>query len=306
MFFRVTAALIALSVIGAPLAYGQKPRIKKRCEDDNLNSPQALGRIDWTLHCAQKQVQDNWNKAGLPQVPYSEVAKATREELTTVRGYPRKNPLYPSFSTPNLEKGWKAPIADENTCRSVVPPGYIWGVDCVASCYTPEERLLFASGYVPIVEAEQENLQDLQVVTKTSTLRAIGLRSIGVDDYISSVRDTNHTVLTFSMESGGQLTVTPNHPLLNKTGHIKLAEQFKVGDSLLTKSGAADAILSIEPSEYFGKVYNVMPSSEHLKANVLVAEGYLTGSAWYQNEGAGYISRRILRESIPLEQLTRD
>lgn len=300
-FLNLSITLLALSLTGAVFAQGNdKARVKKRCEKDSLNDTQAFGRIDWTLHCARADVLRNWEKAGLPKnIPYAEIAKGTRESLTMVGKYPRKHPMYPSFATGDFNRGWVAPTAIENDCRTKPPAGYSWNVDCVASCYTPEERLLYSSGYVPIGEAMQENLQDLQVVSDEATLGNIRLKSIGIEDYINSLQDTDHTILELRMASGGSLKVTPNHPLLNHNGYIKLAETFKVGDALLTKEGDKDPIVSIEVSEYHGKVYNVMPKSAGLKANVLVAEGYLAGSAWYQNEGASYISRRILRESVP-------
>lgn len=305
MLFKTLIAM-ALSLMVAGPALAQLPGVKKRCEEDNLNNPQANGRIDWTLHCARADVLRNWQKAGLPNVSYEKVAQGTREALTTFGGYPRKSPMYPTFATGDLNRGWKAPVAMESQCNTKIPAGYGWNADCVASCYTPEQRLLYSSGFIPVVEAMQENAQELQVVADEASLGNIMLESIGVEDYINSIRETDHTILELTMKSGGRLRLTPNHPLLDDLGYIKLAESFRVGDALLTKEGRKDPIVSIEISEYFGKVYNVMPKSAGLKANVLVAEGYLAGSAWYQNEGASYIDRRILRESVPAALFTQD
>jgi hypothetical protein len=39
-------------------------------------------------------------------------------------------------------------------------------------------------------------------------------------------------------------------------------------------------------------------------SQIVVAQGYLSGSAYYQNDGVNYLNRQILRRNIP-ESLLR-
>jgi intein/homing endonuclease len=119
-----------------------------------------------------------------------------------------------------------------------------------------------------------------------------------VDYWIDELVDTKHDILTFTMKSGGVLAVTPNHPVLTDDGSMKLAEDFKVGESLVRQGGSIDPIVSIEKSEYFGKVYNLFVKSADLRANVVITNGYLNGTAYFQNEGAQYLNRHIFRNNL--------
>ncbi len=100
------------------------------------------------------------------------------------------------------------------------------------------------------------------------------------------------------MRSGGTLKMTPNHPLIAADGSMKLAKDFKVGQSLVRLGGHPDEIVSMHDSIHFGKVYNVFVKSNDLHHNVVVTNGYLNGTAFYQNEGAGNLNRQILRGKL--------
>ncbi len=75
------------------------------------------------------------------------------------------------------------------------------------------------------------------------------------------------------------------------------AETLKAGDSLMTAEGKADAITSIETVDYFGKVYNIDMGNEVIEDNIIVAQGFLSGTVYFQNEGLENLNRLILRNS---------
>ena len=110
--------------------------------------------------------------------------------------------------------------------------------------------------------------------------------------------DTEHDIIVFKMKSGGELRLTPNHPLVTVDGKIKLAADFKSGDSLLKLGGEQDPIVSLEHIKYFGKVYNLFVNSRDKFKNIVVTNGYLNGTAYYQNEGADNVNKKILKTRL--------
>lgn len=79
---------------------------------------------------------------------------------------------------------------------------------------------------------------------------------------------------------------------------MKVAEEFKVGESLVQSGGTLDAIVSINEIKYFGKVYNVFVQSNAPHKNVVLINGYLNGSAFFQNAGAKEMNRTIFRNNM--------
>lgn len=122
-----------------------------------------------------------------------------------------------------------------------------------------------------------------------------------VEAYSESITDIVHDIRVLNMASGGQLKVTENHPLLVSTGHMKTADNISVGESLIYQDGNYDVITSIDDIDFYGKVYNVQPdaSDASLNGQIVVAQGYLSGSMYYQNEGADLTNRLLLRSNIP-------
>jgi hypothetical protein len=129
-------------------------------------------------------------------------------------------------------------------------------------------------------------------------LESLKFEVSNINKYVRSIRDEKETLLQFKMRSGGHILVTENHPLVNGSGRMRDAREFKRGESLLTSEGKADRIVSIQKKDYFGKVYQVEPRSLDAKRNVYVAEGYLNGSANWQNETITDLNRLILRTRI--------
>jgi cyclopropane fatty-acyl-phospholipid synthase-like methyltransferase len=73
---------------------------------------------------------------------------------------------------------------------------------------------------------------------------------------------------------------------------------LKVGDELVQLGGRTDRIVSLEHVKHFGKVYNVFVRSADPMKNVVVTGGYLNGTAFYQNEGAKFLNRRVFQGKL--------
>ena len=119
-----------------------------------------------------------------------------------------------------------------------------------------------------------------------------------VNQWITELYDTENEVLTFETQSGGTLTVTTNHPILTEEGSMKLASDFKEGEFLVRHGGLLDQIVSITPSVHVGKVYNLYVESSDPKSNVVSTNGFLNGTAFFQNEGSEMMNHEVLRKQL--------
>lgn len=297
--------LAALSMSTFEYALGTSAvAIRARCAEDSLNNSQALERVLWYANCHADKIAADifWVPAEEALDEYyldARIAKVGNTWHAT-----RGRIFYPSFTNADTTKVWKAPT-NRNDCSVQIPAGYAWRASCISSCYTPDTKLLMAEGStgltLNIFDAVSEGKQSIMVVDAESNLADIALTPNVLDSYVESQIPTTHQIITFKTMSGGQLKVTNNHPLVDQNGAMRVAEDFKVGDSLITQGGDKDLIVSMDQAPYFGKVYNVWPQSENLLNNIVIAEGFLSGSAWYQNDGLNELNRKLFRSNIPTD-----
>ena len=197
---------------------------------------------------------------------------------------------------------WRAPADRNAPCN--VPGGMQVIAFCTASCYTGDQQVLFPEGFVEIQQAKKEILPDVMVLRDASTFDNLKLISYPVESYTEEVRPSWQDILHFKMKSGGSLKVTTNHPIMDESGVVKTADKFKVGESLVHYLHGLDPIQKIEKKGHFGKVYNLAPNTRLPISNVVVAQGYLNGSSYFQNEGEAEQNRLLLRRQLP-QNLTR-
>jgi hypothetical protein len=170
---------------------------------------------------------------------------------------------------------------------------------CEPGCYTPDQKILFQGGEVPVEKAQQAGADDLVTLSSESTLDAVQLVNNTVERYTVDRDPVTQQVLDFRMASGGKLSVTLEHPLVTSQGSLRKAKEFIIGEQLVRQDGSFDQIVSIEQRSWYGKVYNLRPVSKDLTSNILVAEGYLNGSARFQSEYVEELNRLILRNNVP-------
>lgn len=296
---------LALSAMSMAFADGIG-EISQRCSEDSLDSSQAAARIEWFLRCEPDMLVAFYrDTVQLPLSVEDARAEATSEWLM-IRGAQRPRPKYPTFLKPDFSNpaGYRAPFVANAACEGNHPPAdyTIKGI-CTSSCYEPQTRVLFSDGYAAIKEAFDKQLPQIMTLSRSSTFSSLFLTPTKVDHYTEELKETFQTLVEIKTQSGGLLRVTQNHPLVNQNGEMKEAHDFAVGDALIKSDGSTDAIVSTTPYPFFGKVYNVTPRSEHLLKNIVVAEGFLSGSSWYQNDGSPNLNRVILRGTIPTSVL---
>lgn len=271
--------------------------VARRCSQDSLNNTEAKGRYDWMVKCQSqlpiiKEFLDNFDNV---------TVKVSGKEVS-VGGKGRE--LYPTFMNYAYkpEKPWIAPKSAAAPCK--MPTTVYVATVCVSSCATPEQQILAqeqAHGklkYVPFIEALTKNYGFVASLQSAQSMGSKAVVKTKVDQWVTELIDSEHDILVFKMKSGRELKLTPNHPVVTADGMMKASGEFKVGEALVQVGGVLDPIVSITPIKYFGKVYNVFVQSSAIHKNILVTNGYLNGSAYFQNEGAKEMNRALFRQKL--------
>ena len=136
-------------------------------------------------------------------------------------------------------------------------------------------------------------------LSSDATLDRPTLQKNTVYSYTSEIRDAEHVIYEITTASGGQLRLTNEHPVITSEGQLVKAERLTRADELLKADGTPDRIVSVKKTRYFGKVYNIKPVSRDTVSNILVAQGFLVGSARFQNEDVEYMNRVLLFRGVP-------
>ncbi len=281
-------------------------KIKDRCEEDNLSGPEACERPQWLKNCHKRLLVPTYNSINGDDGTSDDQKVATIEgEWFYVggdRNKPKARPNYLTFGTATYENplNWYAPRAASAVC-SEFPANYQVLGECTASCYEPDQKLLFNDGEMPIGEALDKLQAQVMTLTDDSTLDLVNLQSRKVKHYTRSATPTKHQILTISSKNGGQLKVTKNHPILTAEGLMIEASELKVGDRLVQIDGQTDAIVAISEREYFGRVFNIQAEADSQPGQIVIAQGFLSGSSWFQNDGYEFVNRLILRRNVPAE-----
>jgi len=264
-----------------------------RCSNDSLDNSQARGRYEWMVKC-----QDQVPAIKEFLIEFENVHKGS---YSIDEGSRR---LYPTFMNRATvpEKTWVAPKSSSGSC-TVPSTAYVAAV-CLSSCATPDQEIIAQAKEnlrlksVPFVDALLQKYAGVATLKSGAKMSSRDLRVTKVEQWVTELVDGEHEILNFKMRSGGSLRLTPNHPVVAQDGSIKLASNFAPGESLVKFGGQLDEIVSIETSVHYGKVYNVFVQSNDLQQNIVVTGGYLNGTAFYQNEGAEYVNRQILRNKL--------
>ena len=284
--------------------------VMHRCELDSLNNEQALGRILWLVKCQRPFISrevvrvaggafDGESSVMFFLQLYGIITENGRYVSKDLQNGKRQ--FYPLIANPGANAAWIGPISEATSCAAgaPLPSDYHWIADCLSSCYKPSGKLSFGGHAVPIGEARSRGIAEVDVLSPESTLEQPVQTSLPVDYYVESFQETWHDIIRLKMLSGGVLEVTDNHPLLDQNGLMKEAMLFNLADSLVQANGELDPVVEIEEERWFGKVENIQPSSTQTSHNIVIAEGYLSGSSWFQNDGESQKGRILDRANIP-------
>ena len=274
--------------------------VAHRCSQDSLSNQQAQGRYEWMLKC----------QSSVPVIAdflstFNDVkAKKGKVRLTLDPRNPNAQHLYPTFMNraTNPEKSWKAPVTKSASCN--VPASVYVAAVCVSSCATPEQQILVEikegrrMKYMSFIEALTQNIAKVATMATANSMSSQQIQRTSVQQWVTELIDTTHEIIEFKMQSGRALKLTPNHPVLAADGSMKLAGEFKVGESLVLLGGVLDPIISADHVQYFGKVYNVFTHSAEIHKNIVITNGYLNGTAYFQNQGAKDVNRNLFKNKL--------
>ncbi|MBS1971810.1 MAG: PKD domain-containing protein [Bdellovibrionales bacterium] len=264
-----------------------------RCSQDSLSNDEANGRYQWMVKCQDQVpvIKEFLEKFDNVKVGGNDIDTSARK-------------LYPTFMNraTNPEKVWIAPKKASGSC--VVPSTAYIAAVCVSSCATPEQQIIAdvkAQGqgkYVTFIEALTKNYSHVVTLKNTNSMNSKAVEKTPVDQWVTELIDGEHDIIVFTMKSGRSIKLTPNHPVVASNGMMKLAGEFAVGDSLVELGGHLDAIVSLEHVKHYGKVYNLFVKSTEIQKNIVITNGYLNGTAFFQNEGAVNMNRALFKNKL--------
>jgi hypothetical protein len=310
--------------------------VEQRCTalGDSLDSNKdiEMGRGQWASKCLRnyeqniaKQSDDFFKKTGRWDLNLEDEKFLASASIGILDGgaageeYRNTRYWYPSFGVsdanghPINPLGLVAPVHENEDCGISYRGGVAVKTDiladahyrvvamCVSGCYTPDQKLLFKDGVQEIGDAFDHKNLEIETLTTDSTLGHPTYQTSELEAYTVDIAPAHQDVIDFETVSGKKLSVTKNHPLLDSNGQMRTAESLKIGESLVLEDGSFDPIIQISHRDYFGKVYNVRPRSAELLENIVVAQGVLSGSVYFQNEGTKDLNRALFRINLPKE-----
>lgn len=176
---------------------------------------------------------------------------------------------------------------------------------CEAGCYSPEQEIRVGDSFLAVDQAQKSGQLSLTTLTPDATIDSLEFMQNTIARWTVDIAAAKQSIVTLRMKSGGEMRVTTEHPLVTSEGVMKRAEDLVIGESLVRENGSPDPVVSMVTTTEFTKVYNLRPTTTDLTSNILVAQGYLTGSARYQNEFVKYLNRVLLRHNIPSSVIAR-
>jgi hypothetical protein len=81
------------------------------------------------------------------------------------------------------------------------------------------------------------------------------------------------------------------------------AHTLKKGDRLAKANGTTARLTEVKTVSFTGTVWNVEPASRDKTENILVGQGFLTGSVRFQNEWADEAFRLSRRDDLDVSKL---
>lgn len=257
-------AVISILALGSAAAFADN--ITARCTEDQLNAADAAGRNAWARRCGyiRPSTEAAYNEEG----------------------------SYLIFTAGKKGGSPDIPVVESAPCIS----GLTKLGACMAGCYTPSQHLDFDGALSAIEEGFRSELRSVTALTADSQVGQLRFAPQPIQSFVMG--QTDETIYILSADNGRRLEVTAEHPMVDATGLVVKAKNLRVGDRLMTAAGQSTRIVSLEQRMYHGAVWNVQPRSRNQSENILVAEGFLTGSVRFQNEWADDLFRISLRHEL--------
>jgi hypothetical protein len=273
MKFSVKLCVLAclLFVIGkSSVASAQ---LTARCSEDALGVTDAQGRNAWAANCGYitPLARDFYN------------SDTDYVVFTTGCGHAGCSPY--------------VPVAATDACVIGLT---ILGF-CKAGCYTPEQKVLFNGAYSGVQHAYESHATTVTALNAGSTLRDMSFAEQPIQTYVAG--DTTEDIFVLKDRRGDTVKVTSEHPMVLADGTIVKAKTLRKGDRLAKADGTTARLTEVKTFSFTGTVWNVEPASHDKTENILVGQGFLTGSVRFQNEWADEVFRLSRRDDLDVSKL---
>lgn len=262
--------LLSLTILGCLAPQVASADLYTRCAEDQLSITQAKGRNAWAKKCGFIDADE--------QAFYDMKA------------------LYVVFNKGSWT-GNPAPVIPVDATKPCIN-GIMAAGNCKAGCYTPTQELLFGGESMSIERGYQSDQPTLTALTADSTPEALAFGEQAIDSFVAG--ETQEDIFILHGDGGQHLEVTAHHPMVLMDGALIAADSVVPNDVLLGADGEPVTLVKVEKVSFTGTVWNVQPESTDKRENILVAEGFLTGSVRFQNEWAADVYRLTRRDKIRL------
>lgn len=287
----ISSALILLSVNS--MAAGGFSEARCSSWGDNLTQPQATQRWKWAFKCDGVNKRQLW----------------TYREYTAPNG--SKRPAYPIYGVftddftadPTNPLGWFPPKSESADCY--IPEGYTIIGFCAGGCYTADQMILLNGSQKSIKSMLEQNSTKVMTLDEDSNLSSLKMKDGQVSSYMKSIVSGVHPIIKIKTDSGKDLEVTLEHPLVTTTGDYIAAQDLEVGTKLLNEFGEEEIVTELERKDVEGKVYNLRTKGNQETDRVIVAGGLLNGDLTVQQRKANKANQVLLRKKMVRGELIK-
>lgn len=286
-----------------------------RCSDDQLNTPNGLRRHEFGLKCISSYsdaverikkmnfVKDEFNPwvmtdSGENKRTYNNIDDMDfKVHIPGVTRSPEQG--YPSFN--RIDRGSVMELVeykntlDASTSCDAIPDNVEATRICPAGCYLGTQFVLFGSKYLPIEKAKDSDVSSLVTLSAHASIDHLEFQKTPLQQIIQD-NVLSEQEFIYIQTQLGEITVTPQHPMLKNNGYMVTAGNLEIGDKLLRVTGEGDTVLSIRSFRDTAYAYNVVAKSDQLQNRIVVSQDFLTGDLYFQNAGTKYLNRLLLRQ----------
>ncbi|MFL5813332.1 MAG: Hint domain-containing protein [Bdellovibrionia bacterium] len=196
---------------------------------------------------------------------------------------------------------WVAPTvaaASSGASECAMPSGFKFVGLCTSGCVTPEQEIASPQGDLAIEALEKLETPAVYVPEAGLNGGAFRLSEIPAKRFVKDVTPAQQKVLEVSTLSGAKLRVSPEHPLLTGNMTFSIAQDLKVGQTLIKADGRQDPIVSIQETSYFGKLHNLYVDTARMDQSLYIVQGFVSGDKHYQDVSVSDLNRMALRRLV--------
>ncbi len=173
---------------------------------------------------------------------------------------------------------------------------YVRATMCNQGCFAADQEILFGDEWLTLEKAFAANVDAFTSLAPGSSSFLLAFQSgQKIKRYTAGLEHDELVELT--VEGGRHLRVTSNHAMVGGSGELFPAREARVGSSLMTVDGPR-LVTSLGHAPDARRVWHISPESKDSMANIMVAQGILTGSALFQQQWADEMTRTVLRTSL--------